>query len=101
MRRTTRPLREKTSVTFFAGSLHGCPATQTGVIGPRVTRPRSPLELVPVAAPADEATTAAARATKARISSQDRRARREANGAGLRPAPFVTALRRSLRSELA
>jgi hypothetical protein len=28
------------------GALHGCPAVQTGVIGPRVTLPYSPLLIV-------------------------------------------------------
>src|SRR5918912_1583661 len=54
------------SFSFFAGASHGCSAAHTGTMGPRVTRPRRPLELV--AAPADETATAAARAARRRIS---------------------------------
>ena len=49
-RPTTVPLREKSRVACFAGASHGCSAAQTGLIGPRVTMPRSPLGRV--AAPA-------------------------------------------------
>src|SRR6188768_4225094 len=42
-RATTRPSRQNSSVTWPAGALQGCSATQTGLVGPRVTVPVSPL----------------------------------------------------------
>ena len=43
VRPVTRLPIKKTSVTLRAGSEHGCSAAQAGVMGPRVTVPRSPL----------------------------------------------------------
>ena len=43
VRATSRPDREKTITAPAAGALHGSSAMHTGVIGPRVTLPYSPL----------------------------------------------------------
>jgi hypothetical protein len=46
VRATSRPDREKTIIAPGIGALHGSSAMQTGVIGPRVTSPYSPLLIV-------------------------------------------------------
>ena len=56
------PAWEKTRVTFAAGASQGLPAWQTGVVGPRMTTPWSP-----VAVPASAHTAAAAAADTTRV----------------------------------
>jgi hypothetical protein len=49
VRPATFPFRQKTSGKFVAGPSHGWPATHTGVIGPRRTKPYRPLGVVAAA----------------------------------------------------
>lgn len=46
VRATSCPAREKTIIAPGTGALHGNSAMQTGVIGPRVSSPYSPLLIV-------------------------------------------------------
>ena len=64
----TFPARTKLSGVFLAGAEQGTPTSQTGLVGERVTRPRSPLAVTASAGAAPSASTAAARAHFASIS---------------------------------
>jgi hypothetical protein len=44
---TALPEREKINVTPRAGSVQGTPTRQTGLVGPRLTKPWRPVPLVP------------------------------------------------------
>src|SRR5439155_21507644 len=90
-RPTGCPLRQKTSVTPLAGAEHGSSAVQTGVIGPRMTTPQRPLELVLAAAEPARTTAAAQAVRNQRIHREDRRNRGKRNGAGVPAGPVLLA----------
>jgi len=90
VRAAALPLRVKTSVSPGTGASQGCPATQIGEIGPRVTIPRRPLCVV---AAAPEAATSDAIARTGAIRRIDRNCCRfeaDANGEGRPEAALAT-----------